>query len=375
MAVLGDIEPVLDLPLGQDPDPDEFVQAAMRWHFGPDTGSPYWLDRAKTLDFDPRADVKTFEDLALFPNTVNELRDVRAEDLIPRGYGGRAKVIGVFESGGTTGAPKRVVFLDDWQRRSIAWTHRNLDAHGVPRDVNWLGVVPTGPHMIGRFLVQQAEERGGIGFTIDMDPRWVKKLIAAGKADEAGGYADHLVEQAGHLLRTQDIGVLMTTPPMLERLARNEELVELVNAKVRAIVWGGAHLDADTRQLLRTEVFPGVTLYGNYGSTMILGGTTERLADADSGSAAGSADLCVFDTYSPYITFSVVDPETGRPVGYGERGQVVMNHVSRSALLPNNLERDNATRIEGPAGQVGDSVADVTPVATFDNEAVIEGVY
>jgi hypothetical protein len=86
-------------------------------------------------------------------------------------------------------------------------------------------------------------------------------------------------------------------------------------------------------------------------------------------------DPCVFDPFSPYITFSVIDPETGRTVPYGERGQVVMSHVSKSFLLPNNIERDMATRIEPLEGQVGDSVADVTPVHRFDDETVIEGVY
>jgi hypothetical protein len=101
---------------------------------------------------------------------------------------------------------------------------------------------------------------------------------------------------------------------------------------------------------------------------MILGGAVER-------AGLTADDPCVFDPQSPYITFSVVDPETLRPVGYGERGQVVMNHISKGMLLPNNLERDNATRIQPPPGTVGDSVADVSPLESFDNEAVIEGVY
>jgi hypothetical protein len=127
-------------------------------------------------------------------------------------------------------------------------------------------------------------------------------------------------------------------------------------------------MDADTRHLLRNEVFPGVKLLGAYGSTMILGGCYERLGDTDD-------DVCVFDPPAPFITFRVVDPGTGRTVEYGQRGQVVMNHISRSMLLPNNLERDLATRVEPPAGQAGDSVADVSPVARFDDETVIEGVY
>ena len=52
-----------------------------------------------------------------------------------------------------------------------------------------------------------------------------------------------------------------------------------------------------------------------------------------------------------------------------------MNHVSKSALLPGNLERDLAIRVPPPEGAAGDSVADVGPVAMFDDEVVIEGVY
>src|SRR4051812_1408069 len=100
---------ILDLPFDVQPDPDEFIRAAMEWHFNPESGCKFWLDRAATLGFDPRADVKTHEDLRLFPNMAAELRDVRGEDLIPRGYGNQPDVVGFFESGGTTGAPKRVV--------------------------------------------------------------------------------------------------------------------------------------------------------------------------------------------------------------------------------------------------------------------------
>jgi phenylacetate-coenzyme A ligase PaaK-like adenylate-forming protein len=354
--------------LHPDPDPDAFIRATMEWHFSPETGSPFWLERAKALEFDPRASVKTFEDLTLFPNVANELRDVRAEDLIPKGYGPRPDVVGVYESGGTTGAPKRVVALREWWDQGLAWATSNLERWGVPRDRNWLALIPAGPHMAGALVKAQAAALGGIEFTIDMDPRWVKRLIAEGKAAEADAYAEHLIDQAAFVLESQDIGVLMCTPPLLERLSRRDDLVELVRRNVELIHWAGAHMDADTRHLYRTEVFPGVKLFGHYGSTMILGGAAERLGLTDD-------DPCIFDTVPPYVTFSVVDPETGNPVPYGERGQVVMNHVSRSFLLPNNLERDMATRIEPPEGQVGDSVADVTPVQRFDDQPVIEGVY
>jgi phenylacetate-coenzyme A ligase PaaK-like adenylate-forming protein len=357
----------LDVGFGVESDPHAFIPAAMEWHFTPATGSPYWIERARSLDFDPRTDVKTFEDLALFPNVTSELRDVRAEDLIPRGYGEHPDVVGVFESGGTTGPPKRVVFLRDWWERMVAAHVAERDAHGVPADSNWLLVTPSGPHMMGEMARRIAAAVGGMWFMIDLDPRWVKKLVAARKADEMEAYAEHLVDQAAFVLETQEVGVLVTTPPLLERLARREDLVELVRRKVRSIQWGGAHMDADTRRLFRTEVFPDVKFLGIYGSTMILTGVCERLES--------DGDLCIFEPFSPYVTFSVVDPDSGRAVPYGERGQVVMSHVSKSFLLPNNLERDTAIRMPPLGDGVGDAVADVAPVAQFDGEAVIEGVY
>jgi hypothetical protein len=49
-------------------DPQAYWQAAVQWHFSPETGSRYWLERAKPLDFDPVTEVKT-EDLARSPTS------------------------------------------------------------------------------------------------------------------------------------------------------------------------------------------------------------------------------------------------------------------------------------------------------------------
>src|SRR5260221_14043179 len=91
---------VLDCPVGEIPDSEALIEAAMQWHFDPRTGSAFWLRRARMLDFDPRRDVRSLGDLARFPNVVDELRTVPYEELIPRGYGGQADIVGVFESRG-----------------------------------------------------------------------------------------------------------------------------------------------------------------------------------------------------------------------------------------------------------------------------------
>jgi hypothetical protein len=37
---------------------DTHVREIVRWHFDPATGSPFWLEKAGTLDFDPRESVQ-----------------------------------------------------------------------------------------------------------------------------------------------------------------------------------------------------------------------------------------------------------------------------------------------------------------------------
>ncbi|MDT9685321.1 aminotransferase class III-fold pyridoxal phosphate-dependent enzyme [Streptomyces sp. TRM76323] len=359
---------VLDRPWEQPPSMPELLAATMEWHFNPKTGSRFWLERAKSLDFDPRKDIRTEADLAMFPNVVDELRDVRVEDLVPRGYGDEPIPLDVFESGGTTGAPKRIAWLPDLHERLNAWHSGVLDARGVPRGVNWLTIGPSGPHMFAPMSRALAHRRGGVPFTLDLDPRWAKKCAAEGRTEDTKRYLEHVLDQVGEILRSQDVGVVFTTPPLLEALAGDEELAELVNRKVHTLIWGGASMSVDTRGLLRTEVFPGTRLLGFYGSTMVGGGMYERAGLAED-------EPSTFDPPYPFISMRVVDPDTGETVPYGERGQVVMNHLSRSMLIPNNLERDTAIRRPGAEGFGGDAVADIKPVPTFGGTTVVEGVY
>ena len=346
-------------------DPEAYLRAAMAWHFGEETGSPFWLRTAQTLDFNPLTDIQTFADLRLFPNLLSELRSVPVEDLIPRGYGSRPPVPQIFESGGTTGAPKRTVQLPDWVAQVVDWQTEDFAAGGFLRGQGFLCLMPSGPHGVGYFSRLVSERLGSVFHAIDIDPRWVKKLAARNAASEVAAYIDHVIEQAVFVLQTQHAANLHTTPPLLEAIARNDHVVDLVNAKIRYLLLSGAHVDADTLDLLR-DIFPNTTITMAFGSTMVLSQAVTRTADGDS---------FVFDPRTPYVVFWVIDPGTGEQVPYGHRGQVVMNHISKGMFIPNNLERDEAIRMPGPAGQLSDSVSEVRPVASFEGEAVIEGVY
>jgi phenylacetate-coenzyme A ligase PaaK-like adenylate-forming protein len=346
-------------------DPEAYLRAAMAWHFGEDTGSPFWLRTAQTLNFNPLTDINAFTDLRLFPNLLSELRSVPVEDLIPRGYGSRPPVPQIFESGGTTGAPKRTVQLPDWVAQVVDWQTEDFAAGGFLRGQGFLCLMPSGPHGVGYFSRLVSERLGSVFHAIDIDPRWVKKLAARNAASEVAAYIDHVIEQAVFVLQTQHVANLHTTPPLLAAIARDDSVVDLVNAKIRYLLLSGAHVDADTLDLLR-DIFPNTTIAMAFGSTMVLSQAVTRTTDEDS---------FVFDPRTPYVVFRVIDPATGDQVPYGQRGQVVMNHISKGMFIPNNLERDEAIRMPGPAGQLSDSVSEVRPVASFEGEAVIEGVY
>src|SRR6195256_1718278 len=203
---------LLDLPRTEPiDDPQAYLRAAIQWHFSPETGSRYWLKRAEALDFNPLTDVKTFEDLSLFPNIVDELRDVDVRDLVPAGYGPNPPIPAVYESGGTTGAPKRAIFMPDWEEQFTTWYAADLLEQPGLRDSGLLMVGPSGPHMLGQWQRRGAALLNSVLFTIDLDPRWVKKLVARGAVDEAAAYVDHILEQAGDILRTQDV---TATPPL-----------------------------------------------------------------------------------------------------------------------------------------------------------------
>ena len=45
---------------------DEHVLKTIHWHFSPETGCPFWLEKKQELKFDPLTEVKNFDDLKKF---------------------------------------------------------------------------------------------------------------------------------------------------------------------------------------------------------------------------------------------------------------------------------------------------------------------
>lgn len=362
-----DVTAVFDEPVDRVPDVDDVVRATMAWHFSPETGSPYWTGRAAGLPFDPLVDVRTFADLRLFDDVAIDWAAVPADQLLPRGC--RDGNVGVFESSGTTGAPKRVVDVSS-RRRFVEFQSMLLDEVGFPReDGNWLHVGPTGPHVMGRNVTTLASTRGQLVYHVDLDPRWVRRCVREGREDLFRMYVDHLADQVRDVLSTQDIRSMSCTPPILEHLVSRPDVYALMARKVRGIIWGGTSMSPETLRLLQEEVLAGTTIQGAYGNTM-MGVAPQRPP------RAGDPAPCVFRPFYPYSVVEVVDPDDlTTPVAEDTVGRVKITTLTRDLFVPPMLERDLACRRRPVDGRPGVELSGVTSPVAKGGPIAAEGVY
>ncbi len=343
---------------------DERVRRLMRWHFDPETGSPFWLRQRAKLDFDPIDEVTGAADLRRFPDLTEELRHTPAADLIPGGLDGTG--FQVYESGGTSGAPKRIVDRD-YRRRLLSWAMDRLRAHHLPEPAHWLHLGPSGPHVFAYDCSRYAALAGGLFYPVDFDPRWVKKLVAANDRETVQRYVRHLLDQAADVLRSQPITVVSTTPPLIEAICADPELYQLVERRVKTLIWAGTSFSPESLRQVEETFFPDKTIIGIYGNTL-MGVAPQRPR------RPGDRHRCVFEPYPEAVHIEVVD-DAGTVVDYGQRGRVRLSLVSEEMFLPNVLERDTAVRVEPVDDQTVDGLAEVGTVAAVGEVRVIEGVY
>jgi len=334
------------------------------WHFSVETGTPFWLDWAAKTGFDP-ASVTDFASLLdAFPEFDDAwLRKEPPERWIPKAYAGRP--YHVFETGGTTGMPKQRLSWDDHETDYAAFS-KTLDDSAFPPGSHWLMIGPTGPRRLRLAIEFLANHRGGVCYFVDLDPRWVKKLIKRGLDSAAEAYMEHVVDQAATILRYRNIEVLFTTPRLLEALA---ERLSIPGAGIAGVFCGGTTMTPQTVRFLSEEVLEGKTkLVPTYGNTLMGLAAHKPLVPEDAYSVTYHAP-------QPRAVLRVVKPEEPQAlVDYGEWGRVELTTLTRELFMPRFLERDEALRRPPCALYPWDGVAEVRPFRGSE-EAIVEGVY
>jgi phenylacetate-coenzyme A ligase PaaK-like adenylate-forming protein len=343
---------------------DEWTREVVAWHFSPATGCPFWIDWARQAGWDPRSEVRSYDDLDKFGLFKDEaLRGGPVRRWVPRGLADRP--VYTFETGGSTGVPKSRINIDDF-REDYELFSRTLPDDKFPPGADWLQVGPTGPRRLRLAVEHLAQHRGGICFMVDLDPRWVIKLIKRGDAEMVDAYKRHVVDQALTLLKAHDtIRCLFTTPKLLEALC---ERISLKKAGITGVFCGGTEMTPAFHRLAVQELMEGAYFAPTYGNTL-MGLATHKPATPEDNWAI------IYYPPSPRAMMEVVDPDQpSRVVGYGEAGRVRLTTLTKEFFMPRFLERDEAERERPCAQYPWDGVRNVRPFSRFAT-TVVEGVY
>jgi len=343
---------------------DAWVREMMQWHFDPATGCPFWLEWAQRAGWDPRVEVRTYADLDKFGFFQDDwLRGGPVRRWVPRAYADRP--ISVFETGGSTGVPKSRINIDDFRIDYEAFSTQLPDEF-FPRGADWLQLGPTGPRRLRLAVEHLAQHRGGICFMVDLDPRWVIKLIRNGEMQQVENYKRHVIDQALTLLRAHDgIRCLFTTPRLLEALCERTNLRKM---GITGVFCGGTEMTPQFHRFAVEELLDGIYFAPTYGNTLMGLAVHKPFDPAD-------RYAIIYYPPAPRAMIEVVDPDDpARVVGYGETGRVRLTTLTREFFMPRFLERDEAERERPTPKYPWDGVRNVRPFKQL-GATVVEGVY
>ena len=329
---------------------DAHTVEMMAWHFHESTGCPFWLEYAKSLPFNPLTDVKGYDDLKKFPPFEDEwLRGGPVRRWVPKGLADQP--IYVFETGGTTGVPKSRVNSRDF-RTDYEMFSETLPEQYFPR-------------------ARGTEHRGGICFCVDLDPRWVIKLIQKGWMEHLEAYKQHCIDQAITILEAgHDIRCMFTTPKLLEALALALEKRGTTIGKVgiTGIFSGGTEFTPQWTRFAVEELLDGAYMTPTYGNTLMGLAASRPVVPADGYTIAYYAP-------QPRAVIEVVDfDDRDRVVPYGGTGRVRLTTLTKETFIPGFLERDEGERERPYAKYPWDGISGVRPFRELAATTTV-GVY
>ncbi|HJS08886.1 MAG TPA: hypothetical protein VJ809_14560 [Pirellulales bacterium] len=348
---------------------DAHTYETVQWHFHESTGCPFWLGKAKELNFDPLKEVKTYDDLKKFPEFQDEwLRGGPVRRWVPKPFSD--KPIYVFETGGTTGIPKSRINIEDF-RTDYSTFSDSLPDEYFPRGSNWLMLGPSGPRRLRLAVEHLAQFRGGICFCIDLDPRWVIKLIKKGWMEHLEAYKQHCIEQAITVLSAgHDIRCMFTTPKLLEALAIELEKrgSSIRKSGITGIFSGGTEFTPQWTRFATEEFLEGVYMTPTYGNTL-MGLAASKPVTAEEGYKIS------YYAPQPRAVIEVVEfNDYNKVVPYGGTGRVKLTTLTREFFVPGFMERDEGEREPPYVQYPWDGVSGVRPFHELA-EATTVGVY
>ncbi|MEC8305727.1 MAG: hypothetical protein VX034_13465 [Planctomycetota bacterium] len=354
---------------------DQHAYEVVQFHFHESTGCPFWLEKKAEFNFDPLTEVKGYDDIKKFPLFEDEwLRGGPVRRWVPKALSD--KPVYVFETGGTTGIPKsRIVVEDHWTDYELF--SDTLPDEYFPKGANWLMLGPSGPRRLRLAVEHLCQHRGGICFCIDLDPRWVVKLIKKGWMDHLEEYKKHCIDQAVTVLTAgHDIKCMFATPKLLDSLALGleERGTSLQEVGITGIFSGGTEFTPQWTRYCVEELLGGPAEESGVYMTPTYGNTLMGLACSKPITAADGYKIAYYAPQPRAVTEVVSFDDPHQVVGYGETGRVKLTTLTKEFFVPGFLERDEGEREKPFATYPWDGVSGVRPYHEFATSTTV-GVY
>ncbi len=367
--------PSLDLTQHARAELDEHVRRMMHWHFSDASGCPFWLEKKRELSFDPLREVQSFDDIQKFPLFEDEwLRGGPVRRWVPKGMADRP--VYVFETGGTTGIPKSRTVIDDYRIDYELFSATLPDPY-FPKGSNWLMLGPSGPRRLRLAVEHLAQFRGGISFCIDLDPRWVIKLIKLGWMDHLEAYKKHCIDQAITILGAgHDIRCMFGTPKLIEALALalEDQGRSLPETGITGIFSGGTEFTPQWTRYCVEELLGGPPETSGVYMTPTYGNTLMGLACSKPVTADDGYKITYFAP-QPRAVIEVVDPDKPYEiVPLRGTGRVKLTTLTQEFFVPGFLERDEGEREPPCEKYPWDGISGVRPFSALASQTTV-GVY
>jgi hypothetical protein len=228
-----------------------------------------------------------------------------------------------------------------------------------PKGSNWLMLGPSGPRRLRLAVEHLAQHRGGICFCVDLDPRWVIKLIKKGWMEHLKAYQEHCIDQAMTILSAgHDIKCVFTTPKLLDALALRleKEGSSISKAGIKGIFCGGTEMTSQwIRFTIEEYLGPDVYIAPTYGNTLM------GLAASDMPTAPNNYKIAYYAP-QPRAVAQVVDfKDYDKLVPMGQTGRVLLTTLTKEFFVPRFAERDEGEREPPYEKYPWDGVSGVRP--------------
>jgi phenylacetate-CoA ligase len=301
---------------------------------------PFYRQKFMESGVEPQS-IRSLADLGRLPYTLK--RDFR--DNYPLGLAAVARehIVRVHASSGTTGKPTVVAYsaadIELWSEVMA----RTLTATGVTRHD-----VVHNAYGYGLFT-------GGLGF------HYGAERVGATVIPVSGGGTKR------QIMLLQDLGstVLCCTPSFALYLAETaDELgVDLVGSSLRVGVFGAEPWSQRMRREIETKL--GLKAFDIYGLSEIIGPGVSVECECQAG-------LHIFeDHFLPEI----INPQTGEPLPYGERGELVLTTLTREALPIIRYRTGDITALDAQPCDCGRTLVRMRKISgRTDDMLIVRGI-